>query len=139
MFALGLTILTVYSQCKVTRTHDSLIVEDDYDSEFRFDATPLPALAGLDTAGQLANIGSFSKILSPALGVGYLVTSVELCEQITYYKLLTDYHTSRPVQRALTVLLTEGHLKRHIQRMRHSYAEKRALLSGVLAPFAPKA
>lgn len=121
------------------RTHDSLIVEDDYDSEFRFDAPPLPALAGLDTSGQVAYIGSFSKILSPALRVGYLVASAELCERITYYKLLTDYHTSWPVQRALTVLLTEGHLERHIQRMRHHYAEKRALLSSVLAPLAPKA
>lgn len=121
------------------RTHDSLIVEDDYDSEFRFDAPPLPALAGLDTAGQVAYLGSFSKILSPAFRVGYLVALVELCERITHYKLLTDYHTSWPMQRALTVLLTEGHLERHIQRMRHEYAEKRALLSSVLAPLAPKA
>lgn len=117
------------------RTHDSLIVEDDYDSEFRFDAPPLPALAGLDTTGQVAYIGSFSKILSPALRVGYLVASAELCERVTHHKLLTDYHTSWPVQRALTVLLTEG----HIQRMRHRHAEKRALLSSVLAPLAPKA
>ncbi len=121
------------------RMHDSLIVEDDYDSEFRFDAPPLPALAGLDTTGQVAYIGSFSKILSPALRIGYLIASSELCERIVHYKLLSDYHTSWPVQRAMTVLLTEGHLERHIQRMRHHYAEKRALLSSVFAPLAPKA
>ena len=55
------------------RANDSLIVEDDYDSEFRFDAPPLPALAGIDESGRVAYIGTFSKVLSPALRVGYLV------------------------------------------------------------------
>jgi GntR family transcriptional regulator/MocR family aminotransferase len=116
------------------RAHESLVIEDDYDSEFRFDAPPLPALAGLDTAGQVAYIGSFSKVLSPALRVGYLVAPPPLRERIEQYKMLTDYHTSWPVQRALTIFLAEGHLERHIQRMRHQYAEKRAFLYRELAP-----
>jgi GntR family transcriptional regulator/MocR family aminotransferase len=60
------------------QTNDSLIIEDDYDSEFRFDASPLPALASLDEAGQVAYIGTFSKVLTPALRIGYLVAPPQL-------------------------------------------------------------
>src|SRR5690606_34806196 len=90
--------------------NDSLIIEDDYDSEFRFDAEPLPALAGMDTAGRVAYVGTFSKSLTPALRVGYLVASPPLRERVEQLKLLDDHHTSWPVQAALSVLLTSGDL-----------------------------
>ncbi|HEY7127127.1 MAG TPA: PLP-dependent aminotransferase family protein [Ktedonobacterales bacterium] len=114
--------------------NDSLIIEDDYDSEFRFDAPPLPALAGLDQEGRVAYIGTFSKVLTPALRLGYLVAPAPLRQQIVLLKRLGDQHPSWPTQRALLAFIRDGHLERHIRRMRRHYAEKRALLSKTLAP-----
>lgn len=119
--------------------NDALIVEDDYDSEFRFDAPPLPALAGLDTSGRVAYIGTFSKVLSPALRLGYLVAPPPLRERVVRLKHLTDFHTPWPVQRALASFIQGGHLERHIRRMRREYAEKRAALRATLAPVEPLA
>jgi GntR family transcriptional regulator/MocR family aminotransferase len=116
------------------RANDGLIVEDDYDSEFRFDAPPLPALAGIDEAGRVAYVGTFSKVLSPALRVGYLVAPSPLRERVERFKRLSDFHTPWPVQRALASFITEGHLERHIRRMRRHYGEKRAALRDALAP-----
>jgi GntR family transcriptional regulator/MocR family aminotransferase len=116
------------------QANDALVVEDDYDSEFRFDAPPLPAMAGLDETGRVAYIGTFSKMLSPALRVGYLVASPPLRERVAHYKRLTDYHTPWPVQRALATFITGGHLERHVRRMRRHYGEKRTALAESLAP-----
>ena len=116
------------------RANDSLIVEDDYDSEFRFDAPPLPSMAGLDETGHVAYIGTFSKVLAPALRVGYLVAPEPLRERVIQLKLLADYHTPGPVQQALAAFLTSGHLEQHIRRMRRHYAEKRRALHDALAP-----
>ncbi|GHO70077.1 GntR family transcriptional regulator [Ktedonobacter sp. SOSP1-52] len=118
------------------QTNDSLIIEDDYDSEFRFHAPPLPALASLDTTGHVAYIGTFSKVLTPALRIGYLLVPSPLREPVERLKRFSDYHTSWPTQQALAILLSEGHLDRHIRRMRHHYAHKRQLLKEVLAPIA---
>lgn len=121
------------------QTNDSLIIEDDYDSEFRFDASPLPALASLDTSGHVAYIGTFSKVLTPVLRIGYLLVPPPLRESIERLKRFSDNHTSWPTQQALAILLSEGHLDRHIRRMRLHYAHKRQLLKEVLAPLAPLA
>lgn len=118
------------------RANDGLVVEDDYDSEFRFDAPPLPALAGLDETGRVAYIGTFSKVLSPALRVGYLVAPPPLLERVVRLKRLSDFHTPWPVQRALAAFIIQGHLERHIRRMRRNYGEKRAALAAALAPVA---
>jgi GntR family transcriptional regulator/MocR family aminotransferase len=118
-------------------TSDSLIIEDDYDSEFRYDALPLSALAGLDRSGRVAYLGTFSKVLTPTLRLGYLVAPPPLREEIERLKqrnCLSNYAASWPVQRALALLLAQGHLERHIRRMRRLYAEKRAILSNILAP-----
>jgi len=119
--------------------NDSLIVEDDYDSEFRFDAPPLPALAGLDDAGHVAYIGTFSKVLTPSLRAGYLVAPRPLRERIAGLTQLTARLTPWPVQRALAHFLASGDLERHIRRMRRHYAAKRAALHDALAPVAPLA
>jgi len=121
------------------RRNDVLIVEDDYDSEFRFDAPPLPALAGIDDGDNVVYIGTFSKILTPALRVGYLVVSGALRENITQLKYATDRHTPWAVQRALYAFIDDGHLDRHVRRMRRHYAQKRAALQAELAPIAPLA
>jgi GntR family transcriptional regulator/MocR family aminotransferase len=116
------------------RANDGLIVEDDYDSEFRFDAPPLPALAGIDDSGRVAYIGTFSKVLSPALRVGYLVAPEPLRERVERFKRLSDFHTPWPLQRALAAFIIQGHLERHIRRMRRHYGEKRSALRDALAP-----
>lgn len=116
------------------REYESLVVEDDYDSEFRFGAQPLPALAGLDEPGCVAYIGSFSKVLTPALRVGYLIAPPLLHERIIRLKLLSDIHLSWPLQQALALFLQNRQLERYIQRLRYHYAEKRALLLQSLAP-----
>jgi GntR family transcriptional regulator / MocR family aminotransferase len=116
------------------RASDGLVLEDDYDSEFRFDSPPLPALAGLDDTGRVAYIGTFSKVLSPALRVGYVVAPPPLRERIAHYKHLSDYHTPWPLQKALAAFVSGGHLERHIRRMRRHYADKRAALRAGLAP-----
>jgi GntR family transcriptional regulator/MocR family aminotransferase len=117
----------------------SMVLEDDYDSEFRFDAPPLPALAGLGgdvRTSRVAYVGTFSKVVSPALRVGYLVGPPDLTARVRALKPLTDYHTSWPAQRAMAVFLAEGHLGRHVRRMRRHYAAKRSALRQALAPVA---
>ncbi len=119
------------------RTNDSLIVEDDYDSEFRFDAPPLPALMSLDGEkgeGRVAYIGTFAKSLAPSLRLGYLIVPPALRSRIVGLKNLADRHTSWPIQRVVLTLIAEGHLERHIRRARRRYAEDRAILRAGLAP-----
>lgn len=118
------------------QVNDSLIIEDDYDSEFRFDTSPLPALASLDDAGRVAYIGTFSKVLTPALRIGYLVAPALLHERIGLIKRLTDEQVSWPLQQMLADFISLGHLDRHIRRMRHQYAEKRHVVAQTLAPIA---
>jgi GntR family transcriptional regulator / MocR family aminotransferase len=117
-------------------TNDSLIVEDDYDSEFRFDTSPLPALASLDSADRVAYIGTFSKVLTPTLRVGYLVAPPLLRQRIEQLQSLTDEYVSWPLQQMLTDFIAQGRLDRHIRRMRQQYAQKRHALAQTLAPIA---
>jgi GntR family transcriptional regulator/MocR family aminotransferase len=120
--------------------HGALLIEDDYDSEFRFDAPPLPALAALDGAmSQVAYLGTFSKVLTPAVRCGYMVLPPPLRERVLQLVLSTDFHPNWLVQRVLTHFLGEGHLERHIRRMRQYYAQLRSLLGQELAPIAPHA
>ncbi|WP_443092593.1 MocR-like pyridoxine biosynthesis transcription factor PdxR [Dictyobacter vulcani] len=118
------------------QANDVLLIEDDYDSEFRFNAPPLPALASLDQRASVAYLGTFSKVVTPALRCGYLVAPRRLLQRVKQYSMLTDYHVSWPVQQALTLFLTEGYLERHIRRMRQHYAQCRARLHETLAPVA---
>jgi GntR family transcriptional regulator/MocR family aminotransferase len=114
--------------------NDALVVEDDYDGEFRFGAPPLPALAGLDRAGRVAYVGTFSKILVPGLRVGYLLAPNPLRERVLGIKRLTDHHTPWAEQQALAGFCERGDLERHVRRMRRYYAENRAVLAAALAP-----
>jgi GntR family transcriptional regulator / MocR family aminotransferase len=111
--------------------NDSLILEDDYDSEFRFDATPLPAMAGLEDAGRVVYIGTFSKTLTPALRMGYVVATPLLRERLIDVKRATDRHSPWPTQRVLASFLDSGRLETHIARMRRHYGQKRQLLADI--------
>lgn len=116
--------------------HESLIIEDDYDSEFRFDFPPLPALASLDEAGHVAYIGTFSKVLTPALRIGYLVPPPQLRARIRQTMHLIDEQVSWPPQHMLAHFMAQGHLDRHIRHMRHQYAQKRLAVAQTLDPIA---
>jgi GntR family transcriptional regulator/MocR family aminotransferase len=113
------------------RRSGALVVEDDYDAEFRYDVAPLPALYGLDPE-RVVLLGTLSKSLSPDVGVGWLVASPELLEAVARTREdLTD-RTGGPAQQAVAVLLERGDLDRHLRRMRLEYARRRAALVAAL-------
>lgn len=116
--------------------HDSLILEDDYESEFRFDV-PLPALASMDQHGLVAYIGTLSKVLSPVIRLGYIVASPALIERISRLRKLSDYQHSSVLQLAMQHMIQQGYLDRHIRSMRRIYAQKRQMLKEGLKELAP--
>ncbi len=104
------------------------ILEDDYDSEFRYKGRPLAALQGLDTSGRVMYIGTFSKVLFPALRVGYMVVPPDLVDGFVSARTTIDLHPPTLGQVILTDFLDEGHFGRHIRRMRELYAGRQAAL-----------
>jgi GntR family transcriptional regulator / MocR family aminotransferase len=105
-----------------------LIVEDDYDSEFRYGGRPIPALQGLDPNETVLYVGTFSKVLFPALRIGYLVAPRGLADVFERAKWLADRHTPTLEQCALADFIREGHLERHLRRMRLLYDKRRQTL-----------
>jgi GntR family transcriptional regulator/MocR family aminotransferase len=116
------------------RQHQAWILEDDYDSEFRFTGPPLSSLQGLDTDARVLYMGSFSKVLYPGLKLGYLVVPKQL---VTAFK-EAHYDLNRPGQLPLQAALAEfiemGHFSSALRRARQSYAERRRCLLEVLKP-----
>ena len=104
------------------------ILEDDYDSEYRFSGRPLEALQGLDRDERVLYIGTFSKVLFPALRLGYLVAPAELVEPLLTMRRFVDVHLPMLEQMALFDFLHEGYYGRHVRRMRHHYQKRRDLL-----------
>lgn len=104
------------------------IFEDDYDSEYRFSGRPMPALQGLDHRDSVILSGSFSKVLLPALRLGYLVVPVHLVDKFAAARFYTDRHSSTLDQAVMCEFLTEGYFARHIRRMRELYATRLAAL-----------
>ena len=104
------------------------ILEDDYDSEFRYAGAPLPALQGLDTAGSVIYTGTFSKVLFPALRLGYLVVPEALIEPFRAAHAVSDRHNPSIDQAVLADFLADGHFARHLRRVRAAYGERQQLM-----------
>lgn len=103
------------------------VLEDDYDSEYRYVNRPLAALQGIDTEERVIYVGSFSKVLFPSLRLGYLVAPPDLVEPLLAMRSRTDIHAPTPEQIVLTDFISEGHFARHIRRMRSLYIERQAI------------
>src|SRR6185295_16271833 len=100
------------------------VVEDDYDSEFRYGARPIPCLHGLDADGRVIYVGSFSKTLFPSLRLGFLIVPKALVAALVAARTVADQ--SPPVLDQLTLadFIAEGHFARHLRRMRQTYRER---------------
>src|SRR5262249_8588665 len=110
------------------RRTGAMILEDDYDSEFRFSGSPVPALQGLDRHGIGLFAGSFSKVLFPSIRAGYLVVPPDLVGRLDAVKSLTTRHAPLLEQVVLCDFITEGHFGSHLRRMREVYAGRLSVL-----------
>jgi GntR family transcriptional regulator/MocR family aminotransferase len=110
------------------RKSGALILEDDYDSEYRYAGRPVPALQGLDRHGLVLFTGSFSKVLFPSLRLGYLVVPPDLLDYVSATLSVTSRHSPLLEQAVLCDFITEGHFGRHLRRMREVYAERLSVL-----------
>ncbi|MBZ5488466.1 PLP-dependent aminotransferase family protein [Halomonas aquamarina] len=114
--------------------HGAWIIEDDYDSEFRYDTPPVPSLQGLAERAAVIYVGTFSKVLYPGLRLGYLVLPDALADtfRLAHARLHREGHY--PAQSALAEFIAKGHFSRHIARMRGRYRLRQACLRKALAP-----
>jgi GntR family transcriptional regulator/MocR family aminotransferase len=109
--------------------HGAAIVEDDYDSEFRYGGCPIEPLQTLDTSGRVIYVGSFSKTMLPALRLGFVVAPAPLSSVLRTAKFVADWHTHLPAQAALARFIADGWFARHIRKMRPVYAERHWLVA----------
>ena len=110
------------------RRADAYLLEDDYDSEYHYTRRPLPALQGLDHDGRVIYIGTFSKVLFPALRIGYLILPPPLVEAFRTVRNLIDTHPPLLEQAVLADFIVGGHFTRHLRKMRSLYAERRTAM-----------
>lgn len=112
----------------------AVIVEDDYDGEFRYDGTPLQALRNGESSDHVFYVGSFSKCMLPSLRLGFLIPPPWAMRTLVAAKNALDWHCSVPLQMAVAAFIRDGHLARHVHRMRNIYRQRRdhvlAMLKG---------
>jgi GntR family transcriptional regulator / MocR family aminotransferase len=104
---------------------DAYVVEDDYDGDYRYEGRPLASLQGIDTSGRVIYVGSFNKILFPALRIAYAIAPESLVGAFVDAKHVADGHTTLLMQGVLAAFIHEGHLARHLRRTRAIYDERR--------------
>jgi GntR family transcriptional regulator/MocR family aminotransferase len=114
------------------RSTGALIAEDDYDGEFRYDVAPLPALYDMDPE-VVIYLGTTSKILTPVMGVGWLVARPDLVSLLAQRRIEVSERVPEPAQHALDELITSGDLEKHVRRMRLEYARRRDVIVHALA------
>ena len=105
------------------------IIEDDYDSEYRYEMMPVPSLQGLDCNSRVIYIGTFSKVLFPSLRLGYIVIPTDLVDRFLAVRVCMDLGPPAFYQAVLADFIREGHFARHIRRMRVLYRERRSALT----------
>jgi GntR family transcriptional regulator/MocR family aminotransferase len=108
--------------------NDVWIIEDDFDSEYRYDSKPIPALQGLDRNARVIYTGTFSKVLFPSLRFGYLIVPEDLVATFLAARWVSDRCSPLIEQAALADFIAEGHLASHIRRMRTLYMERRTVM-----------
>lgn len=116
----------------MAESDDSLIVEDDYDSEFRYQGSPTPAMKALPDSERVIYLGTFSKFLAPGLRLGYLVGSPELVTELRRQRRYSVRHPSGHTQRAMALLIASGHYRRTVRRRRADLAKRWSTLRGAL-------
>jgi GntR family transcriptional regulator / MocR family aminotransferase len=110
------------------RERDAFVIEDDYNSEYRYAGRPLASLQGLDRDGRVIYLGTFSKTIFPALRVGYLVLPADLVDLFAAARALIDLHSPLIDQAILAEFIAEKHFSRHVRRMRSIYEERQQVL-----------
>jgi len=112
--------------------NEAAIIEDDYDSEFRFGGRPIEPLHKLDDSGRVIYVGSFSKTTLATLRLGFIIAPPSLSPALAGAKFLADWHTPVPLQGALAEFIASGHFARHVRRMRLEYETRHGLIGDVL-------
>ena len=133
-YPLGLAMSITRRQALLAwaQRRDAAIVEDDYDSEFRYGGRPLEPLQSQDTSGRVLYVGSFSKVMLPTLRLGFLVAPPPLHAAFRKAKHVADWHTAVPTQAAAAMFIDDGLLGHHIRRMRRLYAERHERIVSLL-------
>ncbi|MGY0035397.1 aminotransferase-like domain-containing protein [Pedobacter sp. NJ-S-72] len=138
-YPLGITMPPLAERIRLlqhAKKKGMLIIEDDYDSEFRYNGRPLPALRGLDNSGHVIYLGTFSKILFPALRIGYVVMpTAEMARQLSFIKMITDRQNPGIDQAILCEFIRSGHFARHLRRMRLLYKKNQDYLVFLLKKY----
>jgi GntR family transcriptional regulator/MocR family aminotransferase len=114
------------------RKHGAVVIEDDYDGEFRFDGSPLEALRTGDAADTVFYVGTFSKCMLPALRLGYVVAPAWAMPTLIAAKNCLDWHCPTPLQTGVAGFIAGGHLSHHVRKMRQLYKQRRQLLAELL-------
>jgi GntR family transcriptional regulator/MocR family aminotransferase len=117
------------------KANDALVLEDDYDGELRYSGHPLAALQGLDRDGRVVYLGTFSKVLFPALRLGYVVLPSALLPAFLQAKELVDRGAPTLTQAAVADFIAEGHFERHLRRLRREYGQRRTVLVQALEDY----
>jgi GntR family transcriptional regulator / MocR family aminotransferase len=134
-FPLGVTMSARRRKALIefARSRGAVIVEDDYDGEFRFDGAALEALRTKAAADVVFYVGTFSKCMLPALRLGFIVAPGWAQQTLIAAKNCLDWHCSTPLQMGVAGFIAGGHLARHVRRMRHIYKQRRSLLLTAIA------
>jgi GntR family transcriptional regulator/MocR family aminotransferase len=129
-FPLGVTMSMRRREAllEFAREHGAVIIEDDYDGEFRYEGSPLAALRAVRAMDVVFYVGTFSKCMLPALRLGFIVAPSWAINTLTAAKNCFDWHCATPIQSAVAAFISEGHLTRHVAKMREIYRARRQLL-----------